>query len=155
MKPAARPPGGVFDLQQAPGHLIRRAQQLHTALWAEHVSSTYTSLQFAALAAAGAAPRLDQTRLGDLVGADRSTTAELVQRLCDRGLLARERSAADARRNELRLTAKGDRILQQLEPLVVGLGEILTAPLDLRERAELRRLLGKLIGAVPAGPAEE
>jgi DNA-binding MarR family transcriptional regulator len=134
-----------FDLSAAPGHLIRRAQQLHTALWSEHVSTSYTSLQFAALAASAGLPELDQTRLGELVGADRSTIAEVVRRLCGRGLLERRRSVDDARRNELRVTPEGVAVLRDLQPRVVALGEILSAPLDEGERVELRRLLTKLV----------
>ena len=47
------------DLRRHPGHLIRRAQQVHTWLWNAEVSSEVTSPQFAVLYALRAEPDID------------------------------------------------------------------------------------------------
>jgi hypothetical protein len=57
----------AFDLATAPGHLIRRAQQLHTAIWAEVVDTGLTGVQFAVLAALEVKPDLDQRTLGERI----------------------------------------------------------------------------------------
>jgi DNA-binding MarR family transcriptional regulator len=134
-----------LELGELPGHLLRRAQQLHTALWAAHVSTAYTSTQFAALNAIAASPHLDQTQLGEHIGTDRSTTTDVVQRLMHRRDLQRRRSETDGRRNELHLTAAGEQALRDLAPRVEALTEVITGPLDAAERMELQRLLAKLI----------
>src|SRR5438552_11445117 len=101
--------GGMpaVDLSTHPGHLARRLQQAHTLLWNALVSPETTSPQFAVLNAVAGPDDLDQRMVGDLIGLDRSTTAEIVSRLSDRGLLARVRDPRDGRRNLLRLTGDG------------------------------------------------
>src|SRR5437879_12592052 len=88
---------------QHPGHLLRRAVQVMNLLWDEEVSHTITSPQFAALNALYAEPNLDQRTLGQRISLDRSTMAEVVSRLCDRGLIRSERDRRDGRRKTITL----------------------------------------------------
>jgi DNA-binding MarR family transcriptional regulator len=46
-----------------------------------------------------------------------SSVSVVVQRLVDRGLVARDRSEGDARRIELRLTGRGRRLLSRVRPV--------------------------------------
>src|SRR5258708_19869885 len=85
------------DLRRHPGHLIRRAQQVHYWLWNAEVSADVTSPQFAVLYALRAGKNIDQKTLGERVSLDRSTTAEVVARLASRGLLQRFRDPTTAR----------------------------------------------------------
>jgi DNA-binding MarR family transcriptional regulator len=141
--PGRAPP--PLDLSGAPGHLIRRAQQLHTTLWAEYVSTAHTSIQFAALNTLASEQPLDQTTLGQRIGADRSTTTGVLQRLRQRGDVVAQRDASDARRNEVRLTDSGRRAFAELAPKVKALRQVIEGPLEPDEQRELRRLLGKLL----------
>src|SRR5438477_192430 len=86
------------DLRLHPGHLIRRAQQVHYWLWNAQVSGEVTSPQFAVLYALRAEKNIDQKTLGERVSLDRSTTAEVVARLKSRGLIQRFRDPRDGRR---------------------------------------------------------
>src|SRR5260370_521604 len=79
------------DLRRHPGHLIRRAQQVHYWLWNAEVSPEVTSPQFAVLYALRAEKNIDQKTLGERVSLDRSTTAEVAARLKPPGLLHRFR----------------------------------------------------------------
>src|SRR5690606_10053108 len=97
----------LTDLLPHTGSLIRRAQQRHAAQWARLVSSTITSVQFAALAVLADTPGASQRQLGDALEIDRSTVADLAARLERHGLVAREQDAADRRRYVLRLTPVG------------------------------------------------
>jgi DNA-binding MarR family transcriptional regulator len=63
------------------GHLIRRAQQRHAALWQEHVSAEVSSVQYAALAVLERMPGASQSELGAELDLDRSTIADIVSRL--------------------------------------------------------------------------
>jgi hypothetical protein len=74
----------VFDLLEAPGHLIRRAQQQHQARWAELVGSEITSVQFAVLAKLATDPGTDQNSLaGALTEGERRTLIRLLRRVVD------------------------------------------------------------------------
>lgn len=99
------------------GHLLRIAQQLHTKIWSLEVSSDVTSPQSQLIAVLGAHPNIDQvtaTRLADL---DRSTGAELVDRLTNKGYVIRHRDEEDRRRYILSLTKQGEDLLTRLRPL--------------------------------------
>src|SRR5438552_15504439 len=121
------------DLRLHPGHLIRRAQQVHYWLWNAQVSSEVTSPQFAVLYALRADKNIDQKTLGERVSLDRSTTAERVARLTARGLVVRFRDPRDARRNRLRLTAAGLRTAERLTQRAVPMHRILLSVLTDRD----------------------
>ena len=64
------------------GHLIRRAHQASTALFAEECAGLdLASVQFAALVAIKADPDVDATRLPALIAFDRSTIGGVLERL--------------------------------------------------------------------------
>jgi DNA-binding MarR family transcriptional regulator len=135
-----------FELMSAPGHLVRRLAQLQTAVFTEEVGdSRLTSPQFAVLHVLAGQGSIDQITLGRAAGIDRSTTADLVNRLVERGLVERRRSRADARRNLVRLSQAGRELHHRLLPNVVRVGERLLAPLDEDDRRTLIVLMQRLI----------
>src|SRR2546423_14741040 len=97
------------DLRLHPGHLIRRAQQVHYWLWNAEVSAEATSPQLAVLYALRAEKNIDQKTLGERVSLDRSTTAEAAAPLKAPGLIQPSRDPRDGRRTLLRLTAARSR----------------------------------------------
>lgn len=123
------------------GYLIRRAQQVHVAVWQREVSSDVSSVQFGVLAVLARQPGASQRILGDELDLDRSTIADLVARLQRRGLIERRRHAEDRRKNTLALSAAGVTELQRLRPRVDAVERALTDGLTATERTELRRLL--------------
>lgn len=127
------------------GHLLRRVQQLHLALWIRHVSTEVTSVQFAALAVLERRPGASQRELGEELDLDRSTVADLVRRMAARGLVERAPSEADRRRKTLRITERGREELERLRPLVAGLEPLLTGALSETERGELRHMLQRML----------
>ncbi|HEY8736443.1 MAG TPA: MarR family winged helix-turn-helix transcriptional regulator [Candidatus Dormibacteraeota bacterium] len=135
------------DLRHHPGHLIRRAQQVHYWLWNAEVSPEVTSPQFACLYALRAEKNIDQKTLGEHVSLDRSTVAEVVTRLTTRGLVQRFRDPRDARRNLLRLTPAGLRTTERLIPKAARMNRILVSVLSECEQAELLRMLNLVVDA--------
>ena len=127
------------------GHLLRRAQQLHVAVWLRDVCSETTSVQFAALTVLDQQPRASQRELGRVLDLDRSTIADLVARMARRGLIKRERDRRDRRRNVLQLTPAGRDELARLRPRVEAIEPTLTAGLTPKQREELRRLLYRVL----------
>jgi DNA-binding MarR family transcriptional regulator len=120
---------------------VRRLHQAHREIWAREVPGGITSAQFAVLNVLEQQPGIDQRMLGELVGIDRSTIAEMVRRLTARRLLTRFRDTGDGRRNLLRLTGEGATALRQAVPAVRRVSEQLVRVLGDRDRAELVRLL--------------
>jgi DNA-binding MarR family transcriptional regulator len=133
------------DLYDMPGHLIRRAQQISTALFAEECADfDLTSVQYAALTSIRAHPDVDATRLSFLIAFDRSTLGSVLERLETKGWVQRHGSPADRRLKLLRLTEAGEHLLQQVEPRVRRVQRRLLKPLSRPDRAIFLRLLGQL-----------
>jgi MarR family transcriptional regulator, temperature-dependent positive regulator of motility len=147
--PGEAEPAAETEIEPEPlrytGHLIRRAQQRHAALWNALVSAEVSSVQFAALTLLERMPGASQAELGAALDLDRSTIADLVARLERRGAVERTPHASDRRRNAVRLTAAGADELARLRPLARAANDALAAPLDERELAALRALLRRLL----------
>ncbi|MFI6347134.1 MarR family winged helix-turn-helix transcriptional regulator [Streptomyces sp. NPDC050560] len=153
--PAEAPPAAVppaLPLDTTAGHLIRRAQQAHTAIWSAEVGGDVTSPQYAILSAVGRTPGVDQQTAGRLASLDKSTTANVVERLERRGWIARGRDTEDGRRNILELSAEAKSTLHGLTARVAAVQERLMAPLGPHLRRTFHRLLGRVAyqGPVPA-----
>ncbi|MCP2627400.1 MarR family winged helix-turn-helix transcriptional regulator [Mycolicibacterium smegmatis] len=119
----------------APGHLIRRAQQVHTSLWGELVGSLLTGPQFAVLYVVSRRPGINQTQLGELAALDKSSTADVVSRLMRRELLVRERDSSDGRGRMLYVPESTVAQLKQLAPAVRQVQNRLLEPLGEKVRS--------------------
>ena len=132
-----------------PGHLLRRCQQRAVDLFtAELGPDGPTPRQFALLVCIRQNPGATQIELVRLSGIDRSTLAEMLRRLLQRGLVARQRTDGDRRANALRLTAAGEAMLARAIPVVADVQERILAPIPRGRRKDLLRLLG-LIADLP------
>ncbi len=136
----------AFDFHAAPGHLIRRAQQIAVALFGEQTSAfDITPIQYALLAELARSPSLDQVTLAARIAVDVATLGQVAQRLAERNLLDRESDAGDLRRKRLAITAVGRALLDELNPQVAAAQQRILAPLNAREQATFSRLLQKLV----------
>ncbi len=129
---------------QTPGHLIRRAYQAHTQLWAEVVPVDITALQYVILSALAVHGDLDQASVGRLTSLDRSSIAELAGRMSRRGLIQRARDERDGRKRVLRITEEGSRSVAEAAPYVLRLSERLLAQFDEEERARFLDYLARV-----------
>lgn len=137
----------AVDLTTHPGHLARRLQQAHYLLWNTVVSEEITSPQFAVLNALVAEPGLDQRTVGERVGLDRSTIAEVISRLTRRALIDKVRDPLDGRRWLLRLTPEGLRTHKKLTVRTARMNQIFLAPLDAGEQAVFFDLIQRVCDA--------
>jgi DNA-binding MarR family transcriptional regulator len=104
-------------LAARPGFLIRRLHQIHLALFADECAAFgVTPVQFSLLSVLAAQPGLDQAALAFAVGVDRATTANVVARLDQRGLLRRRPGTTDRRVKQMELTQAGHRLLARIDP---------------------------------------
>ncbi|MFC5957660.1 MarR family winged helix-turn-helix transcriptional regulator [Streptomyces sp. NPDC005774] len=137
----------AVDLTTHPGHLARRLQQAHHLLWNTMVSEEITSPQFAVLNALVAEPGLDQRTVGERVGLDRSTIAEVIGRLIRRELLGKVRDPQDGRRFLLRLTDDGLRTHRRLAVRTARMNQVFLGPLDAEEQAAFFALIRRVADA--------
>lgn len=133
------------QIKAMPGHLIRRAQQASTAYFAELLDDQdITSVQYMALAAIEELPGLDATRLAEIIGYDRATTGDVIERLERKSLIARSRSQADGRVKTLAITAAGASLLKSCHAGVRAVQARLLAPLSKEESELFLRLLSRV-----------
>lgn len=130
-----------FDFDFAPGHLIRRAQQVHTSVWASIVGEELTSPQFAVLNVLYERPWINQTTLSNLASLDTSTCQDIVSRLRQKGLVVRVRDETDGRRWLLKLSDKGAQTRDEVLPKVKEVGNLLLGSLAPSDKADFTRLL--------------
>jgi DNA-binding MarR family transcriptional regulator len=141
-----------FDFAHAPGHLIRRAQQIAVAVFAEHLAAfDVTPVQFAILNALMDAPGTDQVSLAARVAFDAATFGSVIGRLETKGWVRREASPQDRRRKLLWLTPKGKKAVIEMAPLVTQAQALILQPLQAQEQQQLVALLAKLVSAQSRG----
>ena len=138
-------------MDEMPGHLARRFQQIAVAIFhaeAEACGYDLTPVQYAALLAIYRNPGVDQITLAGLIAYDRTTITGVIDRLERKGLVARAVSGADRRARELRATQSGEETLRLIQPAVDAAQDVLLSGLSAGEAEHLMRLLRKAINAM-------
>lgn len=137
-----------FNFGAAPGHLIRRAQQLAVAVFMEETSAfAVTPVQFAILNALIADPGEDQITLANKVAFDAATLGSVIARIEAKGWVSREADPQDKRRKLLWITPDGEAVAHGMRRAVAKAQQRILEPLDSTEREQLTALLEKLIAA--------
>jgi DNA-binding MarR family transcriptional regulator len=135
-----------FDIDQAPGHLIRRAQQIAVAEFVRQTASfDITPVQFALLNAMIETPGLDQITLANRVAFDAATSGSVITRLEVKGWVRRQPDPQDKRRKLLFVTPEGMEAAKGMQSLVEQVQRNILAPLTVAEQAQFIRLLAKLV----------
>jgi len=139
---------GVFDFSESPSHLIRRCAQYFGDLYThESGASELTKQQFTLLAALEHNEGVSQTALVDITGIDRSTLAEMVRRMLDKGLLSRERTEEDQRANAVAISPSGRKALRTARTASDRAEKKMLETLPPAERPRLVRLLSEIASA--------
>lgn len=135
------------DLDESLGHLIRRAQRIHTAIWASRVYAGITSAQYAVLTVVAGYQQSSQGALGEIASLDKSTTADVVSRLTRNGWLRLEVESGRARAHAL--TPPAEVALAVITDQARGVQAELLDPLPVADRDEIAGLLVRI--AYPDG----
>lgn len=147
MKGQRRTNGG-FELAEAPSHLIKRCQQYFGDLYAREAGSCeLTKQQFTVLAALENNEGVSQTALVEMTGIDRSTLAEMVRRMLERGLVSRERTETDARANAVAITSTGRKLLRTARTAADRAERLLLESLPPSERTKFVKALSIIASA--------
>lgn len=135
-----------IDLAKTPGHLIRRAQQIAVAVFAEHVScADITPVQFAILNALLDSPGIDQVSLAKRVAFDPATSGSVIGRLEAKAWVTRQADPSDRRRKLLVVTPQGIEAMASVQASVALVQDNILAPLSPDEQVQFVKLLSKLV----------
>jgi DNA-binding MarR family transcriptional regulator len=136
----------LSDVYSAPGHLIRRSQQIAVAIFFEEFEGyDVTPVQYAALIAIRDRPGMDQRTLVDQIAIDRSTIGSTLKTLESRRLIRRVTPKDNQRVKQLFITEAGDRLLQSTREHIDRVQERILAPLDAKQRKLFTELLSRLV----------
>lgn len=136
------------SLDRSPIHLLHRADQCATELFLGIVKENgLTPRQFAVLSTIAKFEGLSQTQLVERTGIDRSTVADITQRLLKRGVIRRQRAREDARAYAVTLTELGWQTLRAAEPDARRVDDAILAALSAGRRD---RFIDDLVAIVDA-----
>jgi DNA-binding MarR family transcriptional regulator len=149
-------PREVFRLSRSPSHLLRRAEQFASELFARsELHDGVTLRQTVLLAAIAEAEGASQSDLVRTTGVDRSTLAEMMARMEKKGLIAREAAADDGRAKSVSLTNEGRRRLDAVLPAIREVDRKLLGALAASRRATFQAILSELAVTADNTVAEE
>lgn len=135
-------------------HLLHRVGQVADELCARRLDgSALTPRQYVVLTVVASRQAVSQSDIVTATGIDRSTLADIVRRLVDRGLVARRRSKVDARAYDVRLTANGQSVLRAAQPEVDRVEDLMLRTLPPSKRADFTDALSTLVRAFTQGHA--
>lgn len=133
------------DLDQHLGYALRRAQvAAFDAFHRATAGARITPPRYTALVILHANPGITQSTLGDVMGTARSGAMLLTDWLEGRGLAERRHRPDDGRAWGLYITAKGERLLEELRRRVRVQDQKLAARLTKSDQRKLLRMLEKL-----------
>ena len=136
---------GKYILEDQVGHILRRANQRHAAIFFEGLGDRQlTPMQFAALAKIGDEGEVSQNQLGRLTAMDPATILGVVKRLRERKLILARPDPDDRRRSLWSLSATGEKLLADAVPAAQAITDKTLEPLSKAERKAFLDLLRKL-----------
>lgn len=136
---------GDYRVEDQVGFLLRRANQRHTAIFADGMAEVdLTPMQFTALVKVVEHGKVTQNLLGRLAAMDPATIQGVVRRLIDRGLVARADDPLDRRTIVLAATDAGMALARRAVVAARRITEATLEPLTAEERAALASLLSKI-----------
>lgn len=134
------------SVAMSPVHLLHRAGQCADDLFSSSIENVQlTPRQFIVLESAAKLEGASQTDLVESTGIDRSTLADIVRRLVERGLMARERTKKDARMYAVRVTALGYQTLNVASPATTASEHRLLDAVAPEDREAFVRSLRRII----------
>ena len=136
------------NARPSPLNLMHRAcQRIDDLFIANAGKGGVTPRQFAVMRALATQKDVSQTEISEASGIDRSTLADIVRRLVEKGWVQRKRTKEDARMYAVRLTDNGRDILTLAGNAARAADNQLLAVLNSSEREQFVALLARLVEA--------
>ncbi|HWJ07325.1 MAG TPA: MarR family transcriptional regulator [Steroidobacteraceae bacterium] len=137
------------ELDRSAGYAIRRAQiVMYEDFERELGPLRITPPRYSSLTLIARNPGLSQSELAELVGVGRSAMVAMIHLFEAEGWVRREGSPEDSRANSLRVTAKGQEVLDEAVRRHMALEKEWTAALTSAELRTLIALLDKVGGTI-------
>ena len=157
-RPAATPrdtvrtqAGGVDHqgLTHLLGYMLTLADIPARHAFARHVGQPLVlrPVEFSILVLVAFNPGATQTQIAQALSIAAPNLTTLLDRLAQRGLLERVRSASDRRAQTIHLTPRGRRLAERAHAVSLTMEQDLLAPLSSAERRTLLELLGRVAGS--------
>jgi DNA-binding MarR family transcriptional regulator len=102
-----------------------------------------------------ATPRMTFTALAAMTKFERSLTSRILSKLIKAGLVRRTNSPDDARIFALKVTAKGEALCNQADPLTAELEQLMLTPLGADERKAFLAMVSRVMAWVQEGYIRE
>ena len=132
-------------LWSRPGFLVRRLNQIHYAMFYEECKSDITPVQHGVLFVLMGSPWLDQTTIGYELGLDRTTSADVIRRLEEKGLLGRRVNPDDRRSRQTFITEAGLAAMQEISTGMNQAQDRLLDPLTAKQRQTFMAMLTQIV----------
>jgi len=127
------------------GFHLRMAQIASFQSFARHAKGIDLSPgRFAALVLIDRNPGISQTALSRAIGSDKSTLTPMLDKLVKTGLVSRERTHADRRLYQLKLTAAGKTTMRKMQDHAQQHEKNLDALVGARDRALFVKILSRI-----------
>lgn len=141
-----KPQSEAYGLENSILHLLHRAGQQAEIMFMKEVNdNTMTPRQYAVLFSVNQNEDISQTGLVAQTGIDRSTLADVVRRLVEKGMLQRKRTRNDARKYAVRLTPNGREALEASHPAAIRADDTILATVPSRQRGEFLAILSTIV----------
>jgi DNA-binding MarR family transcriptional regulator len=111
-----------------------------------------THAQFDIVATLGNTPGMSYKELGERTLITKGTLTGVIERLEQKGLVARERSPSDARSWFIRLTPQGEQLFADVFPRVTSRGGEVFAQFTESDYEQLEQALARLKSVIAASP---
>lgn len=141
----------VTESSRAFGRLTRICNQLHAAIWREHVGTFVTPVQYTTLAAIVDDAPVNQNALTARVDLNKGTVTDLVSRLRRNGLVEVKQHHSDRRKQVISLTSNGHDVYRLTRHAERTVRALLLEPIA----NEQTHVLDELLLAVLNRPSEE
>ncbi|MBE3638908.1 winged helix-turn-helix transcriptional regulator [Mangrovicoccus sp. HB182678] len=137
-------------LRDRPGFLIRRLHQIHTALFMQECAGEgITPVQYSVLTALDQMGPSEQIAISRAVGLDRTSTADVMQRLEKRKMIRRRTSPKDRRSKIATLTEVGEAVLARIDAAASAAHTRTLEPLDPEQRRALMQAMRRIVDTYP------
>ncbi|WP_232492033.1 MarR family winged helix-turn-helix transcriptional regulator [Novosphingobium kaempferiae] len=97
-------------------------------------------------------PGIKQAELAEILEVEPITAGRMIDRMQDGGMVERRADPADRRAWRLYLTARGDEMIERLQPLAEETSEAALAGIDDADKAHMMRTLDRMLANLTGKP---
>lgn len=138
-------------VDKSPASLLYRANQNATSIFEAHASQyELTARQYDVLLAVSGNEGLSQTQLVAKTAMDRSTFADVTQRLLRKGLIERRRAKQDGRAYAVYLTSLGKHFVRAGGPIADAVDQTILSALSPKRARDFVDSLSRVVDALDA-----